>query len=71
VDEAVAVKRRLIIFDQERARECIVQDYLGLQPTFGSDDLKRIFRVSQTNYDLIHNYLGGVQSFFKDGCQVH
>jgi hypothetical protein len=70
VDEAVAVKRRFNYFDRERARECIVQDYLGLQPTFGPDGFKRIFRVSRTNYSLIHNYLGGVQSFFKDGCQV-
>ncbi len=40
VDEAIAVKRRFVYFDQERARECVSQDYIGLQPTFGPDDLK-------------------------------
>jgi hypothetical protein len=70
LDEAIAVKRKFVYFDRERARECISQDYIGLQPTFGPDDFKRIFRVSWSNYDEIHNYLGSVQSFFKDGCQV-
>jgi len=70
LDKVVAVKRRFVYWDCEWARECIAQDYLGVQPTFGPDDFKRIFRVSQANYDEIHNYLCGVQSFFKDGHQV-
>jgi hypothetical protein len=70
LDEAIAVKRKFVCFDRERARECISQDYIGLQPTFGPDDFKRIFRVSRSNYDEIRNYLGSVQSFFKDGREV-
>jgi hypothetical protein len=70
LDEVVAVKRRFVYWDCERARECIAQDYLGVKPTFGPDDFKRIFSVSRANYDENHNYLCGVQSFFKDGHQV-
>jgi hypothetical protein len=70
LDEVVAVKRRFVYWDGKRARECIAQDYLGVQPTFGPDEFKRIFRISWANYDEIHNYLCGVQSFFKDGHQV-
>jgi hypothetical protein len=70
LDQVVAVKKRYVYWDRKRARECIAQDYLGVQPTFGPDDFKKIFRISRASYDEIHNYLCGVQSFFKDGHQV-
>jgi hypothetical protein len=44
LDKVVAVKRRFVYWDGKRARERIAQDYLGVQPTFGPDDFKRIFR---------------------------
>jgi len=70
VDEVAAVKRRFTFYDRERALQCIQQDYLGCQPTFGPDDFRRMFRVSRTNYDEIRRYLSGVNSFFRDGRQV-
>jgi hypothetical protein len=39
-------------------------DYLGESPKFALDDIKRIFRVSRSNYDKICNYLGGINAFF-------
>jgi hypothetical protein len=43
-DEVVRVTRRCLIgWDRERAYKCILQDYLGVHPTFGLDDFKRIF----------------------------
>jgi hypothetical protein len=55
---------------RDRAATCIQQDFLGSQPSFGPNDFKRIFRISQSIYDWIHNYLCGCNSFFKDGFEV-
>ncbi len=59
--------RRYICWDRKRAKRCIEQDYLGVKPSFGIDDFKRIFRISRANYDNLHNYLSSTQPFFSDG----
>jgi hypothetical protein len=40
--EASARQKRYIFWDWERARTCILDDYLGSHPFFGPDDFKRI-----------------------------
>jgi hypothetical protein len=52
------------------AKFCIAKDYLGPNPSFGPDELKRIFRVSRQNYDGLRNYLCHVQTFFHDGVDA-
>jgi hypothetical protein len=62
--------RKYICWDRQRAKFYILQDYLGPQPTVRPDDFKRIFRVSQMNYDQLHNYLCHVEPFFWDGIDA-
>jgi len=62
--------RRYICWDRNRAKFCIAKDYLGPNPSFGPDELKRIFRVSRQNYDGLRNYLCHVQTFFHDGVDA-
>jgi len=70
-DEVVRVtRRRLIGWDRERAYKCILQDYLGVHPTFGLDDFKRIFRVSRSSYDVLKSFLCEDDKFFVDGFDI-
>jgi len=63
-------RRRLILWDRDRASRCIEQDYLGTAPSFGLDDFKRIFRVSRSTYDSLKRYLIGADGFFREGLDV-
>lgn len=62
--------RKYVCWDRQRAKFCINMDYLGPHPTFGPDDFQRIFRVSRTTYDRLHNYLCEMQPFFRDGIDA-
>jgi hypothetical protein len=66
-DDEPPRKRRFILWDHDRAKRCIMADYLGEAPKFALDDFKRIFRVSRSSYDNIRNYLGRTDNFFRDG----
>jgi hypothetical protein len=39
------------MWDRDRARECIMEDYLGNVPRFNDAGFKRMFRVSLQKYD--------------------
>lgn len=62
--------RKYISWDRNRTKFCIIQDYLGQNPLFGPEELKRIFRISRQSYDQIRNYLCRVQPFFHDGVDA-
>ena len=61
------MKRRLVFWDRERARACILKDYLGPAPTFSLDEFKRIFRISRSTYNDLRNQLCAHDPFFRDG----
>ena len=63
-------RRRVILWDRQRAQQCIEQDYLGPTPAFGLDDFKRIFRVSRSSYDVIKRCVCEMDLFFRDGLDV-
>jgi len=42
-DNGPPQKKRYIKWDRDRARHCIMDDYLGDLPRFSLDDFKRIF----------------------------
>jgi hypothetical protein len=58
---------RFICWDRQRAKLCVMKDYLGSQPTFGPEDFKRVFQVSRHTYDQLRNNLCHVQPFFWCG----
>jgi hypothetical protein len=60
-------KRKVIFWDRDRAKRCIMDDYLGNLPRFSLDDFKRMFRVSRQCYNDLQNYLCMTQFFFRDG----
>ena len=55
------MRRRYVGWDQLRAKFCIMQDYLGPEPTFGLDDLEVFLQISCANHDEIRSYLCSVQ----------
>jgi len=63
-------RRRVILWDRQRAQQCIEQDYLGPTPAFGLDDFKRVFRVSRSSYDVIKRCVCEMDLFFRDGLDV-
>jgi len=44
--------------------------YLEPEPTFGTHIFKRIFCLSRSNYDRLHDYLCLVQPFFRNGIDA-
>ena len=59
-------KKSYVVWDRDRARQCIAEDYLGNVPRFNHDGFKRVFRVSHQKYDEIHNILCNSDPFFSD-----
>ena len=69
-DDGRITRRRVFMWDRQRAEQCIEQDYLGSSPTFGIDDFKRIFRVSRTSYEVIKRCVCEADLFFCDGFDI-
>jgi hypothetical protein len=66
-EEGVGVrKKQYLMWDQERARQCTADDYLGAVPKFNADEFKRMFHVSWNNYERIRIFLCGFDPFFRD-----
>ena len=49
--EVAPRKRRYILWDRDRARASIMDDYLGPVPRFNEDGFKRMFHISHQNYE--------------------
>jgi len=64
--DAFPEKFRYIEWDRERAKQCIMDDYLGPMPNFNDDGFKRMFRVSRRTYELIRAKLCLVDLFLRD-----
>jgi Plant transposon protein len=62
-DEEQQAKKRKIKFDYERARTCVMQDYLGADPLFARY-FERVFRVSRTITETLIQVCGSSHSFF-------
>jgi hypothetical protein len=70
-DDEPPQKKRYIKWDRDRARHCIMDDYLGDLPRFSLDDFKRIFRISCHRYEEICSYLCRTDSFFQAGYNAY
>jgi hypothetical protein len=70
-DDGPPQKKRYIKWDRDRARHCIMDDYLGDLPRFSLDDFKRIFRISRHRYEEIRSYLCRTDSFFQAGYDAY
>ncbi len=62
----IAQKKTYNNWGRDWARQCIQQDYFGPVPRFNQNDFKRMFRVSNQNYERIRNILCQSDSFFSD-----
>jgi len=70
VFEDERVKKKFICWERNRAKSCILDDYLGANPSFGVEGFKRIFCVSRTTYERIRQQLCNTDPFFRDGMDV-
>jgi len=70
-DDGPPQKKRYIKWDRDRARHCIMDDYLGDLPRFSLEDFKRIFRISRHCYEEIRSYLCRTDSFFQAGYDAY
>jgi len=70
VIEGEARRKKYILWDHNRAKNCILEDYLGGNPSFGLEDFKRIFCVSRTTCERIWQQLCRMDPFFRDGFSV-
>ena len=50
-------KKSYVVWDRDRAHQCIAEDYLGNVPRFNHDGFKRVFRVSHQKYYEIRFFL--------------
>ena len=48
-------KKSYIMWNRDRARECIMEDYLGNVPRFNDAGFKRMFHVSRQKYDELRS----------------
>jgi hypothetical protein len=63
-------KKSYIMWDRDRARECIMEDYLGNVPRFNDVGFKRMFRVSRQKYDELRSILCNSDPFFRDSIDA-
>jgi Plant transposon protein len=58
------LSRRL--FDHQRALECILSDYLGLNPTFDGKEFDTMFRISKPRFEAIkHDFALSGDPFYQ------
>jgi hypothetical protein len=58
------------MWDRDRARECIMEDYLGNVPRFNDAGFKRMFHVSRQKYDELRSILCNPDPFFRDSIDA-
>ena len=64
-------KKSYVVWDRDRACQCITEDFLGDVPRLNQDGFKRMFRVSRQKYDEIRNILCNSDPFFRDTMALH
>ncbi len=58
-------KRKLIHYDRERAKKCVMDDWLGPIPRFPDKSFECTFRIKRVMVDTIINHLAKRDSFWR------
>jgi hypothetical protein len=59
-------KRDVIRYDRDRARQAVLDDYLGPYPLFRDYQFERFFRITRSHFDVLLNTCCKNDSFFVD-----
>jgi hypothetical protein len=63
-------RRSVTGFNWERARACILADYLGPQPTFNDRTFERHFRITRSIFEEVSLVCGQMDRFFRETIEV-
>ena len=63
-------KRKVTRFDWERARKCVLDDYLAQVPRFDDKQFSRVFRISPVCFEEVRLAAGRGDVFFRESWDV-
>jgi len=66
-------KKKYVRYNRERANQCVMQDYLGPNPTFDDRQFERVFCITRQMYERIRRICCTTDSLFTTGvdCTGH
>jgi hypothetical protein len=66
-DDRPKKKRKFIRYDRARAKNCVMDDYLGPSPIFDDKQFERVFQITRPMYQRIRSICCEADAFFRTG----